>query len=242
MAIKLPRKLKKALKKAVLLPDLARVWKTKELKILGIEKHYHNWKKLPTVGNITVTRTELNSKTLRRCSAQGIHWNADEFKKEKKEEPKYSGSEIVEKVCLQIEKASKHEMDKDLAEILILLYTKKPGPIIDSMPANEVPFLFSVILKRIKYSHSFKCNDHRVVAFLDAAAETPGTAVMFLWYIQYWCFTNKVKEINLELLATKIFPFGFPSKADLQTIWDSQKTSEGKNLVDINLAGNSIHF
>lgn len=240
MAIKLPRKLKKALKKAVLRPyEVGTVWKTKELKILGIQKHYHNWKKLPTVGNITVTRTELNSKTLRRCSAQGIHWNADEFKKEK---PKYSGSEIVEKVCLPIEKARKHELDKELTEFLILLYTKQDGPIIDSIPPDEVPFLINVILKRIKGCYTFTCNDHRVILFLASAAETPGTAVMFLWYIQYWCFTNKVKEINLELLAMRIFPYGFPSKTDLQTIWAGQKTSEGKNLVDINLAGNSIHF
>ena len=243
MAIKLPRKLKKALKKAVLRPyEVATVWKTKELKILSIEKHYHSWKKLPTVGHITVTRTELNSKTLRRLNAQRIYWSAHEFKKEKKAEPKYSGSEIVEKVCLPIHKAKKHEMDSDMTELMIMLYNQKETSIFNKVDAEEIPFLCAVILKRIKHCHTFTCNDDRLVLFLAAAAETPGTAIMFLWYIQYYCFTNQVKQIDLQFMGMKIFPMGFPSKHDLSTIWDAQKTSDGKNLVDINAAGASIHF
>ena len=141
---------------------------------------------------------------------------------------------------------SRAEMSEDVCETYLTIgMTPKNLQI----PNSEKPFLFQIIEKRVEHCFTFKFIDQRAILAVCLWAESAGNAIMYLWFIQAWCFKNNVKQIDFETLGTKIFPMGIFSKKDLSEVWKSQKVSpDGKNtiyetnLVDYNLAGSSIQF
>ncbi len=144
--------------------------------------------------------------------------------------------------CEPFDKAQRVPMSKENTEILMrLLMTKELGDV----PENKKPFLVKVIEGRLKTSLSFSINDSRLILFIAIISQTPGTAIMYLTYLQYWCKRNQTKEIDLEKFC-EIFPMGFPDKKDLLKIWDGQKVLRGEggsdNLLDYQSAMLSIHF
>lgn len=151
---------------------------------------------------------------------------------------------IERELCKKMHSLQRHNMDEELTKTLMSVYMAKGL----NIPDKEKPFLFQVIEKRLKYCFTIKIEDQRLILFLCALAESPGSAIMYLWYLQYWCFINDVKELNLELFCEKIFPMGFFSKTDLSKIWDLQKVSSTRkengsdNLVDYASAGMSIQY
>jgi hypothetical protein len=150
---------------------------------------------------------------------------------------------IEDNVCRQIRNSQCKEMDRDLFELLgSLVYAKENIPI----PQKEKPFLFQVIEKRVEHCFQFTFIDNRPILFLCAIAETTGSAILYLWYLQWWCANHDIKEVSLELFCERIFPMGFPSKEDLHKIWDSQKVVSEKgaitNLIDYASAGQSLLF
>jgi hypothetical protein len=114
------------------------------------------------------------------------------------------------------------------------------------IPQNEKPFLYQLIEKRVKHSFTFKFTDDRAILTLVLWAESAGNAILYLWYIQGWCFKNNVREVDFETLGSKIFHMGIFSEKDLKSAWDNKKvkhTNMGSdNLVDYNLSGLSIQF
>ena len=68
-----------------------------------------------------------------------------------------------------------------------------------------------------------------VKAFLTCLVNTPGAAVMYLYYLK-----SKIKsEVNVSMLEiSMVFPMGFPSDLESHELWDLQKV-EGNNLLDI---------
>lgn len=150
---------------------------------------------------------------------------------------------IEENVCRPMRNSQCKEMDRDLFELLgSLVIAKENIPI----PQKEKPFLFQIIEKRVEHCFQFIFTDNRPVLFLCAIAETPGSAILYLWYLQWWCANHDIKEVSLELFCERIFPMGFPSKEDLHKIWDNQKvkSKEGSinNLIDYASAGQSLLF
>ena len=104
-----------------------------------------------------------------------------------------------------------------------------------------------MIIKRISVQFTYTVSDDRVILLLAHVAQNPGTAVMYLWYLQYYCKKNNVKDIDLTMFCTYIFPMGFPSTSDLKQLWDTQKVNNEKegfsdNLLDYHIAGKSIQF
>lgn len=154
-------------------------------------------------------------------------------------------STIIEReVCKKMHSLTREPADDELMGTLIRLYFTEGLKI----PDKEKPFLFQIIEKRLQHCFTIKIEDHRLILFLCVLAESPGSAIMYLWYLQYWCFINEVKELNLELFCEKIFPMGFFTKSDLSKIWDLQKVSITRdehgsdNLVDYASAGMSIQY
>lgn len=153
--------------------------------------------------------------------------------------------DTIENTIISLMKNSpKFQMDTDLGGILISLLV---GGKNFSIPHKKKPFLTQVIEKRISASHTFSTSDFRLILFLASVSETPGCAILYLWYIQYWCYSNKIKEIDLDIFCNRIFPNGFLSQKNLQKIWDNQKVINAPkfssdNLVDYNFCGNSIHI
>lgn len=154
--------------------------------------------------------------------------------------------DAVEKIfCEPFEKLKMHPMSKDVSEILVKLLLYKGA--FKELPDKEKPFLYQVIEKRIKYCFTFNIEDPRLILFLAIVAESPGTAVMYMAYIQYWCKKNGVEVLDLDTFCEKIFPWGFPNEDDLHKLWDEQKvnrkgTHGSDNLLDYETAYKSIQI
>jgi hypothetical protein len=113
-------------------------------------------------------------------------------------------------------------------------------------PKEKKPPIFQIIEKRVEHCFTFKFIDDRALLGLSIWAESAGVAILYLWYIQAWCFKNQVKEVDFETLCLRIFPMGIFSEKDLKSVWDNQKVQkigmESDNLIDYDVAGLSIQF
>jgi hypothetical protein len=147
--------------------------------------------------------------------------------------------EAIEKnVCLKINGLRVHPMDHETTGILIKLLSSDVRKA--NIPEDQKPHLYKIIEKRVEVLFNFKISDDRLTIFLTQISQTPGTAVMLLWYLQWWCKENNKRELDLDFFCEEIFPFGFPSREDLQKVWDGQKLIDAGNLVDYTSAGQSI--
>lgn len=149
---------------------------------------------------------------------------------------------IEENVCFKIRQSAKFAMDKETTGILMTLLLAKSK---FEIPEKEKPFLYSLIEKRINGCFDFVVNDNRLLLFLTHVSKTPGSAIMILWYLQWWCFSRDCRELTLNEFCERIFPHGFPSQNDLHSIWDGQKVDISNNrgsdnLVDYASAGKSV--
>lgn len=145
---------------------------------------------------------------------------------------------IEENVCLKIKSLRTFPMSENDTEILcMLLMSNNRNPVI---PQEQKPFLYQLIEKRLEVVLKFKINDSRLILFLMQVTETPGKAVMMLWYLQWWCHTKNMTELDLDTFCRDIFPMGFPSDEDLSKVWNEQKIIGAGNLVDYTSAGQSI--
>jgi hypothetical protein len=115
------------------------------------------------------------------------------------------------------------------------------------LPKENQPILFQILQKRIEHCYTFKVTDERVLLALTLWCESAGVGIIYLWYIQGWCFKNNVREVDFDILATRIFASGVFSEKDMKSVWDNQKVQrnnmdESDNLIDYNIAGLSIQF
>ena len=101
------------------------------------------------------------------------------------------------------------EMSKDIAKTYLMIGLM---PRHAKLSIEEKPFIFKVIEKRVENSFTFKFTDERALLVISILAETAGVAIIYLWYIQAWCFKNNVTEVDFETLGLKIFPMGIFSK------------------------------
>lgn len=135
------------------------------------------------------------------------------------------------------------EMDNETAKTFLMIGFM-PNDV--KLETKEKPFVFQVMEKRIEHCFTYKIIDQRALLALSIWAESAGNAIIYLWYIQGWCFKNNVKEVDYETLGLRIFPRGIFSEKDLKSVWDNQKvehkSTESDNLVDYNVAGLSIQF
>ena len=115
------------------------------------------------------------------------------------------------------------------------------------LQTENKPYIFQIIEKRIQYCFTFKVTDERVLLAITLWAESAGVAIIYLWYIQGWCFKNNVQEVDFETFGLRIFPTGVFSDKDLQSVWENQKVKrdnmdDSDNLIDYNQASLSIQF
>jgi hypothetical protein len=169
----------------------------------------------------------------------------------KNEETK-NPSAIETYVCKEMEKCDRVEMDKDTCDVFLRLMISRmqnkdrlQSVKEFNIPEKEKPFIVKMLEGRLKM-YQFKINDFDLRFFLAVLCKNPGNVVLYLWYLQYWCKKNNVKELDLENFSNRIFPYGFPSEDTLLRIWDGQKVDrEGMasdNLVDYGTAGQSLVF
>lgn len=158
------------------------------------------------------------------------------------EEQAISPDAIENVICKPIEEFFRVPMDADTTGLFmqILLLPEE-----FAIPEKDKPFLYKVIEKRLEQCFSFKITDPRLILLITIISETPGTAIMYLWYLQYWCKLANVEELSLDQFCMHVFPMGFPSKDDLSILWDAQKVSSKNgsyNLVDRIDSGLSVQL
>ncbi len=145
--------------------------------------------------------------------------------------------------CEPFDKAQRVPMSKESTEFLMWLLRSEK---LRDFTEKKKPFIMKVIESRLKTWFSFSIRDSRLTLFIAIISKTPGTAIMYLTYLQYWCKKNETEEIDLNKFCREIFPMGFLSKEDLEKIWDGQKVLREKegsdNLLDYQSAMLSIHF
>lgn len=135
------------------------------------------------------------------------------------------------------------EMTQEITETFLMIGMM---PINVKLKTEEKPFIFQIIEKRVEHCFTFKFTDERALLIISIWARGAGVAIIYLWYIQAWCFKNNVKDVDFKTLGSRIFPTGVFSDKDLNTVWENQKVQkigmESDNLVDYNVAGLSIQF
>ncbi len=144
-------------------------------------------------------------------------------------------------VCQEILLIPHVKMDEETRMLMALLLSEKNSI---NIPEKEKPFLYAVIEKRVTHCFTIQITDSRLLLFLAFIAKSPGVAILYLWYLQYWCFNSNIRKLDLETFC-EIFPMGFPTDLELRRIWNSQKVDReagSDNLVDYSSAGMSIQF
>lgn len=146
---------------------------------------------------------------------------------------------IEQYFCKPFEQAQRMPMDEETSMMMIQLLMIPKDTF--KIPDAEKPFLVRVIEGRLSV-FSYQITDMRLLLFLAVISETPGTAIMYLTYLQYWCNKQRRTEVDLDTLC-EVFPTGFLSEESLTRIWDGQKVGgEGSdNLLDYPAAMNSIN-
>lgn len=149
-------------------------------------------------------------------------------------------------VAQKIELAPTVPTSSDLSSILLSCMMMPEDLVI---PEEKQPFLMKIIKSRIWACFTFEIKEERLILFLSVVAENPGTAIMYLWYLQYWACKNNKRIITFDDICMTIFPKGFPTEKSMQEIWDGQKIQRKRddsmgsdNLVDYSSAGESILF
>ena len=90
----------------------------------------------------------------------------------------------------------------------------------------------NLIYKRLQL-HSFTMSKAAMI-YCGLMVKSPGEAVMMVNYIQYRCFINKIKHVDMNALGTRVMPMGWFSKDVLQEFWERQKyVTEYNRLVNM---------
>ena len=121
-------------------------------------------------------------------------------------------------------------MDDKLSEIFIKMNMMEMDQekSMDIILKLSGEFLYQVIDKRSKHI-GLNLNPY-VITFLMFLSRSPGTAVMYIYYI-------KSKYVAADIIVdmhglTMLFPMGFPTEEELSKLWDMQKVG-GNNMLDM---------
>lgn len=145
--------------------------------------------------------------------------------------------------CKEFEKYDRNKgLSKEDTELIlkILLNPKLDKDDEFNKELIENDLLYAVLSKRLllfDYTMSI-----RAKITLSILCTSLGDVVMYLTYLQYYCFINKIKDIDINILIRRIFPLGSLNKDDLNELWHLQKTKDGNNMLDNYNCMTSIRF
>jgi len=153
---------------------------------------------------------------------------------------------VEEVFCVPFGNLPQQPMDKDTEDLMLRLYMASMHGSMGEIPEKEKPFIIKMTESSLKNRFTFKIEDNALIAFIAFNSKTAGNVIMYLTYLQYKCKKNNMKVLDFKTFC-HWFPMGFPSDADLEKVWDSQKverkeTGDSDNLLDYQSAMESIHF
>lgn len=130
---------------------------------------------------------------------------------------------IEELFCIPFKALQQYPMDDETTEMLLKLFLSDNQGHKMNIPQSEKPTLYQIIETRIEACYQFKIESEQLILFLCQICKTPGKAIMYLWYFQYYCFTNNIKVLKFEHFIN-MFAIGFPSDTDLGNLWSNCKS------------------
>lgn len=101
------------------------------------------------------------------------------------------------------------KLDND-KEVLALIESKNAG-------------LLSALWLRVKFCHTYKITVSAAIFISETIVTNFGMSTMVANYLQYMAFKYKQKEITLDFICQKVWPFGFPTSEQWGQMWDKQK-------------------
>jgi hypothetical protein len=143
--------------------------------------------------------------------------------------------------CEEFSKAKTEPMSDEITKVFLIAVISKRDGLSVTNKGIEDEFLYKVIDKRAEHIN-LKIDDYTKV-FLMFLTKSPGTAVMFLYYLKYVVEKTKLSlnsevfslqpniEIDMERLSV-LYPLGFPTESELERLWDLQKVSSEHNHSD----------
>jgi len=148
-------------------------------------------------------------------------------------------SRIEQLIDTHLKDAKRVPMKREQAEFALKL-------IILDMSGKKLsaqkPFLMQLIEKRVEACFTYTISECAAL-LLAMVAGYPGAAVIYCWYLQYWCKKNNVKDVTLARVMEEIFPSGFFSEEDLEKTWKAQKVAlSPDNMLDHAKYGESLQF
>jgi len=128
-------------------------------------------------------------------------------------------------------KAKKEPMNIKLSKIFINVNLMEMNKALDMNDSNiellTKDFMYQIIDKRSEFI-GLNLNPY-VKIFLTFLSRSPGTAVMYLYYLK----SQHIDESIIDMTKlTMLFPMGFPTADELDKLWDEQKV-DSNNLLDM---------
>ena len=94
---------------------------------------------------------------------------------------------------------------------------------------------------RVKHMLTIEIEKDVMLLLLVMANQRIGSAMVLLYYMQYWAKRLDVKNITLDDYVQKIFPLGVPSEEAMKNFWEAQKVKlQPDNMIDHKVFTNSI--
>ena len=150
----------------------------------------------------------------------------------------------IEEWCIELDKRPRNTpMSEEDCETFVRIVFNKDRFDSDSNMTDDMRKLQAtgIILNRLP------CFDYKMtnsaILVLSLFVKSPGEIVQYLTWIQYRCFKDKKKTVDVNYLSTKLIPFGGFSEKDLSETWDLNKVDglDG-NLLDHYEYMDSIRF
>lgn len=155
----------------------------------------------------------------------------------------------IEEMCIEISTHVNNPLSEQQSmDLIAFLDERFNNFVLDFVkdPKNKAEsFLYNVIEKRIEVQFTFKMEPSAMM-WLATISGTPGSAIMYLWYIQYMVSKNdymKQNVLSLDLLCKYVFPMGILSEESNSRIWNKQKfnyNDRGSNMVDCSYLGENL--
>jgi hypothetical protein len=151
-------------------------------------------------------------------------------------------------VCEPLAQAQVRQMNKEEAEMLmkaLIMPKTTTKEIMEFIPKSKTPQILQIIVSRLKlFDYTLEGN---LLFLMMMLCDTPGTVVIYLTQIQYYCYKNDIKVFTTQDFVN-MFPMGVLSEPSMHKVWLAQKvlrpdsTLHSDNLLDYSGAMKSMRF
>ena len=133
-------------------------------------------------------------------------------------------STSIQKWCEEMEQCQPVKMDYDTASFFMQMMKIEELSLLEESVINqsiEENKMALLIRNRVNALHTYKLTDYAAL-FLSVLCDRPGFAVQMVNFIQYKCWKNKKRTVDIKTIG-EFFQNGFFSIDDLLRMWNKLK-------------------